>query len=117
MKQIKSLITGLTLLALSSPVAVFASRPLPDPPPAPGLRTIDQLYWIFADLAVWVSRFFWAVAAAGIIFAAFLFLTSRGDPAALKKAKEALLWAVVAILVALFAPVAHTLITNIFIPR
>ena len=116
MKQIKSLIAGLTFSALLSPAVVFA-RALPDPPPTPGIRTIEQLYWIVADLAVWVSRFFWAVAAAFIIFAAFKFLTSGGVDTGLKTAKTMLLWAIVAILVALFAPVAHTIITNVLAPR
>lgn len=105
MKQIKSLITGLTLLALLSPTVVFAVP-----------QTLLEVGAVIRKLEAWFTGIFWALTAVFIVYAAFLFLTSRGDENILKKAKTALLYAVIAIVVAVFAPVAGNLIRDILRP-
>ena len=105
MKQIKSLITGLTLLALLFPTVVFAAP-----------RTLLEVEKVVRKLEAWFSVIFWVLTATFIIYAAFLFLTSRGDEKILIKAKTALLYAIIAIIVAVFAPVAGDLIRDILKP-
>lgn len=105
MKQIKPLIAGLTLLALLSPTVVFAAP-----------RTLVEVEGVIRRIAAWFTNMFWFLAAVGIVFAAFLFLTSGGDEKKIEKAKKILLFAVFAILIAVFAPFAETLIRDILAP-
>lgn len=54
----------------------------------------------FVKLAVWIL---FVLATIFIIMAAFKYLTGKGDPNEIKKAQAMIVWAIVAMIVALFA--------------
>lgn len=80
-------------------------------PEAP-VKTSGGLLNILADSVGWVYTIFFVVAVLFIIFAAFNFLTAQGDPEKIKKARSQIMWAVVAIIVALMAVGMRLIIEN-----
>lgn len=48
-----------------------------------------------------------------LIYAGFMFVTSRGDPSKIKAARDALIWAVIGIIVVIFAYSAVGFVTSI----
>lgn len=79
---------------------VFAQPPSSnrDLPQSPNdvINLINNVLW-------WVSTVFWIAAAGFVFYAAFLYLTAGGDAERVKKAHKQLLWAIVAVAVALMA--------------
>lgn len=82
-------------------IALGQGRIIPDPEPNPGqdlpqnpvLDTMQKLFnWMWVILLV--------VAVLFIIIAAFMFLTASGNEESVKKAKDMILYAVIAIIVA-----------------
>ncbi|MDP2856268.1 MAG: hypothetical protein Q8N90_04135 [bacterium] len=81
----------------------LAQAQIPSPPPT-GLITSVSGVWNFVNTIVkWVYWFFFAMAVLFIVFAAFSYLTAGGDPGKVKKANTQLIYAIVAIAVALIA--------------
>lgn len=68
-------------------------------------RTKSITGWeqILGDIFYWVYTAFFIIAALFIILAAFTYLTAQGDPEKVGKAKDRIVYAVVAIVVALIA--------------
>ncbi len=63
----------------------------------------------------WLTGLFWALTAVFILWAAFLYLTGAGNDDKIGKAKQILIYAVIAGIVALFAQVGlRPLITSLF---
>lgn len=97
--------------ALSSPDISSASIP-PGAATAP-IRQPWDIINLFNAILVWVATAFWILAVIFIFYAAFLYLTAGGDPERTRKAHKQLLWAVIAIAVALMAYGMPLLIRNI----
>jgi hypothetical protein len=73
-------------------------------PTASGVVTsIDQVWRVINTIVKWVYWFFFAMAVLFIILAAFTYLTAGGDPGRVKKANTQLIYAIVAVAVALIA--------------
>jgi len=104
-KQIKSFIYGLTLSALLAPSVIFAAP-----------RSLDEITRLLTRWQGWFTRVFWIAAVVFIVWAAFKFLTSGGDEKKIGAAKTALLWALVAVAVAILSTVAEPLVTDILRP-
>lgn len=64
------------------------------------------------QILFWVSVAFWIAAAGFIFYAAYLYLVAGGDAERVKKAHKQLLWAVVAIAVAIMAQGLPLLVGN-----
>src|SRR3989338_2279378 len=81
-----------------------SSAPSPTPSTFP-LRDLklNQVLTILNTLVSWLFTIFLIVAVIFIIFAAFRYLLSGGDPAAVKKATQTVVFAAVAIAVALLS--------------
>ncbi len=96
----KKIIVSSTLAALLAlPVFVLAFNPGPIPNAVPGLSVgslIDVVFGILWPVAV---AFFIIM----FILASFLFATAQGDPEMVKKARGAVIWGVVGVLVALLS--------------
>ena len=71
---------------------------------------VENLFWSIAD---WFFTIFLIVAVIAIIYTAFMYLTSTGDPTKLKKARTSLTFAIVAIAIAILAAGIPTLIQNL----
>jgi len=78
----------------------------------PNITDIHGIYSLVEKIAKWFQAFFFIIAAIFIIMAAFGYLTSAGDDDKVKKAKSQLVYAVVAIVVALLAFVMVTILKN-----
>ena len=76
------------------------------------ITSIDQIYGILAKVAKYAYTIFFIVAVIFIIIAAFTFLTARGDPSAITAAKSELIWAVIAIIIALLSVAMAQIILN-----
>jgi len=104
-KQIKSFIYGLTLSALLAPSVIFAAP-----------RSLDEITRLLVRWQTWLTRVFWIVAVVFIVLAAFKFLTSGGDEKKIGAAKTALIYAFVAIGVAILSTAAEPLVIDILRP-
>ncbi|MBI5079351.1 hypothetical protein HZB06_01580 [Candidatus Wolfebacteria bacterium] len=67
------------------------------------IKSINKIYEILAKIARYAYTAFFIVAVIFIIIAAFTFLTARGDPTAIASARKELVWAIVAIIIALLS--------------
>lgn len=92
--KMKKILASLTLGVLLLPMAVLAQTPPSDPGTV--IKTvqvlIDWLFYILIFAAVVV-----------IILAAYTFLTAGGDPDKVKKARDYILYALIALVVAFLA--------------
>jgi len=72
-------------------------------PPATPITSFQEILNVVNTLLSWIFTIFFIIAAIVIIFAAFNYLTAGGDEEKIKKAKQQLIYAIVAIAVALVA--------------
>lgn len=63
----------------------------------------QELIDLVAAIVKWLAIIFWIAAVGFIFYAAYIYLTAGGDPERIKKAHKQLLYAVIAIAVALMA--------------
>jgi len=100
-------IIGLSLLAVSSVGAV-------DIPgiTATGPTTVSGTVDILKNIVRWIYIIFFIIAVMFILFAAFTYLTAQGDPEKVKSAKDQIIYAAVAIIVALLAVSIDTMIST-----
>jgi magnesium-transporting ATPase (P-type) len=108
MKKFKQVMMdwGAPMLALIVPAFAFAQISQP-PVTAPSNYTnINQVTGAAGIICVIINWIFWLLIVLTIIFvliAAFRYLTAAGDPEKVKKAGQTLLYAAIAIIVALIA--------------
>lgn len=76
----------------------------------------NTIFIILSKAVRYTYTAFFIVAIIFIIIAAFSFLTAKGDPEAIKKARDQILWAVVAIAIALISVAAATIINTFITP-
>ena len=67
------------------------------------ITSITDVESVLTGILGWVNTFFYLFATAFIIIAAFFYLTAQGEPEKVKKAKSMLIYAIVAIVIALLA--------------
>src|SRR3989344_1037062 len=89
-------------IALSAmPILSLAQSSIEDIPEGP--RSIEDIINILGTLLNWMFTLLMIVATMFILYAAFIYLTARGDPEKVKTASNQLIYAAVAIAVALVA--------------
>ncbi len=86
------------------PLATYAQ---PEPSP---ITSVTEVEGVLNNIVRWAQIIFFILAALFIIFAAFEYLTAGGDDEKVKKAKNMLIYAIVAIAVALVAGGVRTLV-------
>jgi len=89
------------LLALTG--SAFAQSNNPTGLPQVGPNTVGGLVGVIINLVRWVYIIFFILAVLFILFAAFTYLGAAGDEAKIAKAKNQIIYAIVAIVVALLA--------------
>lgn len=102
----------LSLLAMSS-VSAFVNDPAAADTTVPylepqvhstvGATNPQELINDIARAIGWVQVFFWVLAVIMGVYAAFLYLTSSGDPGRVSRANSTLLYTAIAVAVAVFA--------------
>lgn len=98
------LITNFSFLASNPVFAAYnldeAARTLAKGSP---IDSPEKIFEILGRIVSWTYTIFFIVAVFFILVAAFNFLFARGDPEKIKSARSQILWAVVAIAVALIS--------------
>lgn len=77
-----------------------------------GPTTVSGAVDVIRNIVQWVYIIFFIIAVLFIILAAFTYLTAQGDEEKVKKAKDQIIYAVVAIVVALLAVSFDQIISN-----
>lgn len=77
------------------------------------IQSITGIYNVLSTIVQYTYKIFFIVAILFILFAAFTFLTAQGDPQKINSAKNQILWASVAVAIALLALSAQTIIRSI----
>ena len=103
----KKLIKGGIVLKLLLPSLALAQIPTDI------LDTPEKAVGILNTVAGWLFTILFALAVVMIIYAAFLYLTAAGSPDRINSAKSILIYAIVAIVIALVAGGIPTLIEGI----
>ena len=95
---------------------IMAQNPIPSIPEIRGRTgSVSGLVAIFTDIVKWIYTIFFIVAVMFVIFAAFTYLTAGGDAEKVGNAKSQIIYAAVAIIVALLAVSLQAIIRNFLI--
>lgn len=84
--------------------------------PQTSITTVSGLVGVIAKIVTWTYTVFFIIAVLLILFAAFKYLTARGDPEAISTAHKSIIWAAVAIAVAFLSVAAEMIITDFLGP-
>ena len=84
--------------AINPPGTTYGGEPDPST-----IGSIEGLFAILMKELGWVYTIFFVIAAFFILFAAFTYLTAKGDAEKVKGARDQIIYAVIAIVVALLA--------------
>jgi hypothetical protein len=105
----------LIAVVLVPAAAAFAQYPTPIPPPStqPPIESGQGIIDFLNQVLTWLAYIFWIFAAIFIFWAGFLYLTAAGNDEKIKKANHQLRYAVIAIIVGLFAFGLPRLVLNI----
>lgn len=108
MKKLKQVVMGWGTPVLALALPVLASAQItPSPVAAPGTyNKIEQITGAAGILCTTINWIFWLLIVLTIVFvlvAAFKYLTAAGDPEKVKAAGSTLLYAAIAVVVALIA--------------
>ncbi len=113
MQKLKTKISVGALIGLSTllgSAALVGAAP-PSIPASP-ITSVTGIVDVINNIVRWVYIIFFILAVLFIIFAAFTYLTAGGDEEKVKKAKDQIIYAAVAIVVALLAVGFQVIISN-----
>jgi len=101
---------GLPIFLLVLTVSPALAQNLEEPP----VQNKDLSSWLAVVLIItkWIYTVLLIVAVVFVLLAAFTYLTASGDPAKVKKATNMLIYAVVAVVVALIAWGIESIVRN-----
>lgn len=111
-----SKILTIAMVLLISAVFAGAAMAVDGSASASPIKNVDDVVKIIGNIVVIMYRVFFVVAIGAVIWAAFIYLTSKDDPEKIKNATKQILWAVVAIAIGLasvgFSKIIDTFITS-----
>ncbi len=111
-KIIASIIAIAVVMPLASIVYAQPSTGINLPGANTNITTVSGVVDILRGVVRWLYVIFFIIAVLFIIFAAFTYLTAGGDPEKTTKARDQLIYAAVAIAVALLAVGFQSIISN-----
>lgn len=76
------------------------------------IDSTDDIFRVLSDVVQYIYTIFFIVAVIFILFAAFSFLMAKGDPEKINSARNQILWACVAIAIALVSVGVAAIINN-----
>ena len=105
-------VTTLGAAVLAFPAVILAQQTgtLPDTPVGKSSLTAEEIVTIIKKVTGWMQGIFFLLATIFILYAAFTYLTSGGDEEKTKKAKNIIVFAIIAIAVALLATAVTPLV-------
>jgi hypothetical protein len=106
-----SLVVSVISLLLLGNVAIGQVAQIPGIQPT-GPTTVGGLVDVLRNVVRWIYILFFIIAVMFILFAAFSYLTAGGDPEQVSKAKSRIIYAAIAIAVALLAVGFEVIIRN-----
>lgn len=87
-----------------------------EPVPVEGAPTsIGGFMGLLVTILGWIQVLFWILAIAFGLYAAFMYLTARGDPEKIKQANHMLIYVVVAVVVAIIAFAIPSVVSTLVI--
>ena len=104
----KKALTGIMLL---TPVLAFGQ--FNTNVPTTNITSLSAVESVITKIVNWLTGLFFVAVILFIFYAAFLYLTSAGDEEKVKKAKDQLLYSVIAIAVALLAGTMRYIVQSI----
>lgn len=102
----------ISLLVLASLVSFAGAQQSSDSP----INSVQDIINVILKVLRWMQIIFWIFAAGAIFYAGYLYLGAAGDEKRVGKAKNQILYAVIAIAVALIAPGVVNLIRDVLTP-
>jgi len=102
-------IAMITALPFIASAATTTSAPSYTPP----FTNISEVKGVLDRIIGWLQYIFFALTAFFVLGAAFLYLTAGGDEDKTKKAKQMLIYAVVAIVIALLATAINSVVISL----
>ena len=98
-----------------SPALALAAPPITQPtvPNATKANTLGGISQIIADVVTWITGLFFVAAILFLFYAAYLYLSAGGDEEQLKKAKNQLIYSIIAIAIALLAGVVKNIVGDL----
>lgn len=111
----KKIINSLAVAVLSLPafVAAQGTPQLPGGIPTTDLDSVGEATSLFNTYVQYAINLFWVLTVLFGIFAAFKYLTAKGDPKAADSAKQMVIYTVIAACVALLATVVKQIASSI----
>jgi Type IV secretion system pilin len=116
MKTLKKFALDLMVPVVSLAVPLLAAAQVPQPPitaPNAGINSIGAVSSSLCAITNWLFYFLILLAVIFIIIAAYKYLTAAGDPEKVKAASHSLLYAAIAIVVAILAKAVPSLVGSI----
>lgn len=117
----KSLLKASAVLALLAtvmvPVMAGAQANVPPPPPGPIVTDVSSTYSFIDSMVNILFTILMILAVIFIIWAAFLYLTAAGNTEKLEKAQQQILYAVIAIVIAVLAKSVPWVVYNFILNR
>ena len=110
------ILNTLKVAVLLAPGAVFAQvpgTPNPDFGTKPTLDSVVEANSLFVSYVGYAVNLFWVMTVLFGIFAAFKYLTAKGDPKAAESAKQMVIYTVIAACVALLATVVKQIALSV----
>jgi len=77
------------------------------------ISSIDDILTIISNITLWMYRILLAIVVIFVLMAAFTFLTSGDNVNNIKKAKNQILYAAIAVVIAILSFSVSTIITNV----
>ncbi|TSC96486.1 MAG: Uncharacterized protein Athens071426_97 [Parcubacteria group bacterium Athens0714_26] len=109
----KSLTKKIIIGALVAfPILSFAIVPPSINPPQTSVTSLNDVSAIIGNIINWLMGLFFVVAVLFLFYAAFLYLTAAGDEEKVKKAKNQLIYAIIAIAIALLSGTVQFIVQN-----
>ncbi|MDI6820591.1 MAG: hypothetical protein QMD65_00215 [Patescibacteria group bacterium] len=108
-------IVGIAII-MALPLITSARAAGPLTPPVtyvPPITSITEVKGLLDRLINWLQYIFFALTAFFLIGAAFLYLTAAGDEDKVKKAKQMIIYAVIAMVIALLATAVNTIVITL----
>lgn len=111
-KQLKASIAFIALSMVSIPAVFAQTSGILTPTCA--LNSAAGLGTCLTSIKVWIDGIFWVLAIIFLLYAAFLYLTAAGSEEKLEKAKHALIYAIIACVIAILAFAVQPFLQSIF---
>jgi len=100
--NLKNIIAELAIITIIALPILVSGQVIPGEQTAP-ITTLGEAKNTITIIVRWIIAIFWIITVLFLIIAAFRYLTAAGDPEKIGKAKQSLIYAIIAAAIALLA--------------